>query len=117
MLESKSVEVPSPQREEPIEAHLERILVRVCEKLADDGIEAAYSTFTGFCRRHCIGATPKQPAGRYHFMPGEEMQHDTSPHLVTVGGLYRSAGHDARPRLRRGPERVSDPDLRRGQFS
>lgn len=26
------------------------------------------------------------PAGRYHFSPGEEMQHDTSPHQVELAG-------------------------------
>ena len=99
VLESKSVDVLPLQREEPLEPHLERIralhalckgnVVRVCEKLADEGVETAYSTLTGFCRRHCIGAIPKQPAGRYHFVPGEEMQHDTSPHRVTLGGRER----------------------------
>src|SRR5690606_2880534 len=32
---------------------------------------------------------PKLPAGRYEFGPGEEMQHDTSPHDVLVGGKKR----------------------------
>ena len=31
----------------------------------------------------------RQPAGRYHFEPGEEMQHDTSPHDVKVGEAVR----------------------------
>ena len=26
------------------------------------------------------------PAGQYHFEPGVEMQHDTSPHAIEVGG-------------------------------
>lgn len=99
VLESKSVEVLPLQRDEPLDHHLELIralhavckgnVVRVCEKLADEGIETAYSTLTGFCRRHCIGVTPKQPSGRYHFVPGCEMQHDTSPHVVTIGGRER----------------------------
>lgn len=29
------------------------------------------------------------PVGRYHFSPGEEMQHDTSPHEVELGGKRR----------------------------
>jgi len=29
------------------------------------------------------------PAGRYHFSPGEELQHDTSPHQVKLGGKLR----------------------------
>jgi hypothetical protein len=31
----------------------------------------------------------KPPAGSYNFAPGEEMQHDTSPHWVTIGGKRR----------------------------
>jgi transposase len=30
-------------------------------------------------------------AGRYHYSPGEEMQHDTSPHEVELGGKRRKA--------------------------
>ncbi len=61
--------------------------MRVAEELsARHGVDVAYPTLTAFCRRHGIGVKPKQPAGRYHFEPGEEMQHDTSPHRVCVGG-------------------------------
>jgi hypothetical protein len=59
------------------------------EKLAERGIEVGYSTLTAFCRRHEIGHKPKQAVGQYHFEPGEEMQHDTSPHTVIVGGRKR----------------------------
>jgi len=48
-----------------------------------------YSTLTGFCRRHGVGVKPKKPTGRYHFEAGEEMQHDTSPHKVDIGGRRR----------------------------
>src|SRR5262249_51617108 len=34
---------------------------------------------------------PVRPAGQYEFLPGEEMQHDTSPHDVVVGGRKRRA--------------------------
>ncbi|MGO9835873.1 MAG: hypothetical protein ACLP1X_16850 [Polyangiaceae bacterium] len=34
---------------------------------------------------------PPQLAGHYEFDPGEEMQHDTSPHDVRVGGKLRRA--------------------------
>lgn len=64
-------------------------LVRVMEKLSDSDIVVGYSTLTAFCRRHEIGHKPKQAVGRYHFAPGEEMQHDTSPHTVMVGGKKR----------------------------
>lgn len=60
-------------------------MVRVREELGAQGIEIGYSSLTAFCRRHEIGQTPKQRVGRYHFDPGEEMQHDTSPHKVKIG--------------------------------
>lgn len=37
------------------------------------------------------GAPKKKRAGRYHFEPGEEMQHDTSPHQVLIGGKKTTA--------------------------
>lgn len=64
-------------------------LVRVHEELAAEGIALAYSTLTAHCRRAGIGVVPRTPVGRYDFAPGEEMQHDTSPHRVTVGGVER----------------------------
>ena len=89
-------EVPTLTRDERLGEHLDRVrelheqcggnLVRVAEELARDQIEVRYATLTAFCRRHGIGVAVKQPAGRYHFDPGEEMQHDTSPHVVMVGG-------------------------------
>lgn len=45
---------------------------------------------TAFCRRHGIGQIEKKPAGQYYFEPGEEMQHDTSPHQVMLGGKRRN---------------------------
>jgi len=61
-------------------------LVRVHEELRAAGAELSYTALTAYCRRHGIGQTPVMPAGRYHFDPGMEMQHDTSPHEVEVGG-------------------------------
>jgi hypothetical protein len=46
----------------------------------------SYQALTAFCRRQGIGQAPVEPAGQYHFEPGVEMQHDTSPHEVEVGG-------------------------------
>jgi Mu transposase-like protein len=60
--------------------------VRVHEELVAGGAALSYQALTGFCRRQGIGQTPAVPAGQYHFEPGEEMQHDTSPHTVEVGG-------------------------------
>jgi len=91
---SGQVEVPDLERDERLSSSLDLVrelydecggnIVRVSEKLAEKGIEAGYSTLTSFCRRHEIGTKPKQAAGQYHFRPGEEMQHDTSPHRVVI---------------------------------
>jgi len=62
---------------------------RVHELLADDGVEVAYQTLTAFCRRHEIGTSPKEPSGHYEFAPGQEMQHDTSPHRVEIASQQR----------------------------
>jgi transposase len=64
-------------------------LVRVHEELVAEGATLSYQALTAFCRRHGIGHEPKAPAGRYHFEPGEEMQHDTSPHQAKIGGVLR----------------------------
>ena len=89
-------QVPKLSREENLAEHLDLVrelhrrcdgnMVRVVEELATANIVARYSTLTAFCRRHDIGVVTKEPAGRYHFEPGEEMQHDTSPHVVTIDG-------------------------------
>ena len=60
--------------------------MRVHEELIASGAALSYQSLTGFCRKHGIGQQPIVPAGRYHFEPGEEMQHDTSPHDVVVDG-------------------------------
>ena len=51
----------------------------------------SYPALTAFCRRQGIGQKPIVPSGRYHFEPGEELQHDTSPHEVTIAGKKRKA--------------------------
>lgn len=89
------VEVPALERNERLAESLDLVrslhadckgnLVRVMEKLAERGLAIGYSTLTAFCRRHEIGHKPKLAAGQYHFEPGEEMQHDTSPHTVRIG--------------------------------
>ena len=49
----------------------------------------SYAALTAFCRRQGIGHEPKKPAGEYHFLPGQELQNDTSPHDVKMGGQLR----------------------------
>ena len=63
--------------------------MRVHEELAAAGAELSYPVLTAFCRRHGIGQAPPVASGQYHFEPGEEMQHDTSPHEVELGGRKR----------------------------
>ena len=88
------------EREEKAKPYLEEIrdlygrckgnLVRVHEEIVALGCEISYPAFTSFCRRHDIGVKAKPPAGRYHFEPGEEMQHDTSPHTLLIGGVKKT---------------------------
>jgi transposase len=61
--------------------------VRIGEILRDTHrIEIAYSTLTRLIREHTELRTGKKRSGTYTFGPGEEMQHDTSPHHLTLGG-------------------------------
>jgi hypothetical protein len=99
VLRSGQAEVSGLARAERLAPHVDRVrelhescsgnLVRVGEELRAEGVEVAYSTLTAACRRHGIGVVTKAPAGRYHFEPGEEMQHDTSPHSVVIAGVRR----------------------------
>lgn len=81
------------ERAEPYHVDIVRLyasckgnLVRVHEELIELGAELSYPALTAYCRRHGIGYEPPKPAGRYHFAPGQEMQHDTSPHEAQIGG-------------------------------
>ena len=62
-------------------------VVRVQELLAADGLEVRYSTLTRWVREADLRGPPRR-AGEYDFAPGQEMQHDTSPHRV----LFAKAG-------------------------
>ena len=64
-------------------------LVRVHEEIVAAGAQISYQALTAFCRRHGIGQEPKVATGRYGFQPGEEMQHDTSPHEAEIDGKKR----------------------------
>jgi len=60
--------------------------VRVQEILkTEHAIDIPYSTLTRLIREHTELRAPKQRSGSYTFGPGEEMQHDTSPHRITLG--------------------------------
>ena len=65
-------------------------IVRVHEQfVARHGDIGSYTTVTRYLRGVDIGKKAKAPAGQYHFVPGEEMQHDTSPHQVLLGDKQR----------------------------
>ena len=60
--------------------------VRIREVLKDEyDIDVAYSTLTRFIREQSLRQA-KRRSGIYTFDPGEEMQHDTSPHCVELDG-------------------------------
>jgi transposase len=63
-------------------------VVRVRELLADDGLDVSYSTLTRWVREADLRGPPRR-AGEYNFVPGQEMQHDTSPHRVTFAPADR----------------------------
>src|SRR2546426_349376 len=99
VLRSKSSALPVLVRPEKAEAYRIQILellashkgnlVRVHEELVSRGAEVSYPALTAFCRRHGIGQEPKVATGHYHFEPGEELQHDTSPHETEIAGKKR----------------------------
>src|SRR5437870_8424767 len=100
VLRSKSLALPVLVRPEKAEAYRIQILellashkgnlVRVHEELMSRGSDVSYPALTAFCRRHGIGQEPKIASGQYHFQPGEELQHDMSPHETELAGKKRS---------------------------
>lgn len=101
ILKSASTTRPTIDRASTLTPHLdvvqqlytkcERNLSRVAEELEKELSRVIpYSTLTRFCRKHGLGEpSDEQPAGEYEFGPGVEMQHDTSPIRITVGGVER----------------------------
>jgi transposase len=84
-------EKATPYRDQILElyARCQGNLVRVHEELVASGAQLSYPALTAFCRRQGIGHEPKVPVGEYQFQPGQEMQHDTSPHRAEIGGRLR----------------------------
>ena len=99
VIRSDSSTPPAFNRAERAEPHRREILelfdsckgnlVRVHEELEVSGVKLSYPALTAFCRRAGIGCKPAVPAGQYHFEPGQELQHDTSPHEVVLGRQKR----------------------------
>jgi hypothetical protein len=84
-------EKATPYRDQILElyARCKGNLVRVHEELVVSGAQFSYPALTAFCRHQGIGQEPKEPVGEYHFRPGQEMQHDTSPHRAEISGQLR----------------------------
>jgi len=86
----------TPRRQSPHEDLSSRIrdafaatkgnVERVREILHDEGRDVAYSTLTRIVRDLGLREDRKKRSGTYTFGPGEEMQHDTSPHHVVMDG-------------------------------
>jgi transposase len=101
VIASGSAEVPPLERSEKAEAYHQKIvelvslcegnLVRVHEEIAQEGCELSYPALTAYCRRHGLSSEPKPRAGSYRFDAAEEMQHDTSPHRLRIGGSEKIA--------------------------
>src|SRR6202162_6009129 len=99
VLRSNSNAVPELHRVEKAEPHRQQILelfeqckgnlVRVHEELLAGGAKLSYTALTPFCRRHGVEYAAQTPAGQYAFAPGEELQHDTSPHEIELAGKKR----------------------------
>jgi transposase len=97
ILKAGTPTVPQLDRAEKAEPYRDQIvalltqcrgnLVRVHEELVAKDVAISYPALTAFCRRHGIGHAPKRPVGHYDFPMGQEMQHDTSPHRASIGGV------------------------------
>jgi transposase len=91
--EKERGQTPSPPCDAATLARLEEAFkrargngVRVQELLANEsGLKVPYSTLTRWIREAELRDPPKR-SGEYHQAPGEEMQHDTSPHRVVLSG-------------------------------
>lgn len=85
-------EKAAPYRQEILELYqtCKGNLTRVHEDLVAQGAELSYQALTAYCRRQEIGTSEPKVCGEYHFKPGQEGQHDTSPHRVWIGGQQRT---------------------------
>ena len=87
---------PTPSKNSKYDQYIDQVrehfsqckgnVVRVQEELlAQHNINIPYQSLTWLIRKHQLRTPVSKRAGRYHFEPGEEMQHDTSPHKITIG--------------------------------
>lgn len=81
---ARSHEIPAGLNE--LFARAKGNVVRMQELLQSErGEEIAYSTLTRWVREADLRKA-KERSGEYNWAPGEESQHDTSPHKLIVGG-------------------------------
>jgi len=79
------------QRLEDVYARAQGNAVRMAQILASEyDTQLPYSTLTRWVRQAELRGAPKR-SGEYHFAAGQEMQHDTSPHRLTIGGKTLTA--------------------------
>jgi transposase len=79
------------QRLEAVYARAQGNAVRMAQILASEyDTQLPYSTLTRWVRQAELRGAPKR-SGEYHFAAGQEMQHDTSPHRLTIGGKTLTA--------------------------
>jgi len=61
---------------------------RIHEELAEQGIKIGYSTLTRLIRQMDLGKKKSERCSRVPDEPGAELQHDTSPYRLNVGGAW-----------------------------
>ena len=90
--ESESPKIRSDRKEVDIDLlkelyeRCEGYMQRVFEILTEEHkIEIGYSTLTRLLREHGIGQEKNMRSDQKPDVPGEEMQHDTSPYMVKLG--------------------------------
>ena len=67
-------------------------VVRMQQLLRErQGQEVPYSTLTHWVRQAQLREPPPARVGHYDFAPGQEMQHDTSPHRLDLDGTRVTA--------------------------
>jgi transposase len=69
-------------------ANMVRVKELVEGALSNEGrpLKVSYTTFTWFCRASGLSVREVRPAVKIVTGPGEEMQHDTSPYTIKLGG-------------------------------
>lgn len=81
-----SVDEPMRQRLVDAYARAKGNAVRMAQILADEhDLRPPYSTLTRWVRQAEL-RQPVKRSGEYHHAPGQEMQHDTSPHKLEMAG-------------------------------